>query len=85
MSDIQRRPLGNSTIVRMRRTITVEYIYSDDPTTQDENRWDELFDASDEEIIRGDRGMRLSEFFRSTEFIDLEDEVELLDRTVSDD
>jgi hypothetical protein len=70
------------TIVTMRRTITVEYTYSDDPKTQEENRWDELTGASDLEVIKMDKGMNLGLFFRSTEFTDLDDEVVVLGREV---
>src|SRR5215472_4970143 len=73
------------TLVKMRRTITVEYLYSDDPHTQDENRWDELTDATDAEVIKMDQGMNLAQFFRSTEFTDKEDTIEVLDRTVVSD
>jgi hypothetical protein len=70
-------------IRKIRRTIVIEYLLTDEkslvPGHIPANQYDELKDASNENVIKDERGCLPSSLFANTEYDLIDDEIEIVD------
>jgi len=63
--------------IRIKRIITVEYLFTDDPDHEEGNRFDDLSQYPTESILRDETRMNLGTLFNNTEMDSIENEVSL--------